>query len=266
MAGRREGADVQAPWTYRDGEAGHTGAGGWSVYRKGSARETQAAYSDPISSRRTAQQGPLASATGLICRTCTAAATCQCRQSANGQVALHRVVLGTFVATAAPVVSSVWLCACAKGSCPLSAQQLGFSTAGRVQGAVLKSQGFRTGAPAPLTSPAYGVAFSFLQPSTHSCSATPCVRTVCMHRYWHDKGVVCIVTGRVLNLAALGFTIAFSGETSHWHATSSEGNAASSRGPGGGIQDWLAQGRLGQDERASWRCCCCCTSGAGSGA
>lgn len=113
---------------------------------------------------------------------------------------------------------------------------------------------------------AYGVAFSFLQPSNSSCSATPCVRTVCMHRYWHDKGVVCIVTGRVLNLAALGFTIAFSGETSHWHATFSAGNAASSRGPGGGIQDWLAQGRLGQDERASWRCCCCCTSGAGSGA
>lgn len=30
-------------------------------------------------------------------------------------------------------------------------------------------------------------------------------------RYWHDKGLVCIITGRALNLAALGFTIAFSG-------------------------------------------------------
>jgi hypothetical protein len=36
-------------------------------------------------------------------------------------------------------------------------------------------------------------------------------RVCCCARYWHDKGLVCIVTGRVLNLAALGFTIAFSG-------------------------------------------------------
>jgi len=43
----------------------------------------------------------------------------------------------------------------------------------------------------------------------HVGVATLLVPACC--RYWQDKGLVCIVTGRVLNLAALGFTITFSG-------------------------------------------------------
>lgn len=59
-----------------------------------------------------------------------------------------------------------------------------------------------------------------------------------LRRYWHDKGVVCIITGRLLNLAALGFTIAFSGggrERRH-------SNSSSSRGPVGDGSSWLGTG------------------------
>lgn len=47
---------------------------------------------------------------------------------------------------------------------------------------------------------------------THCPLSLSIPATLCHHRYWHDKGLVCIVTGRLLNLAALGFTIAFSGD------------------------------------------------------
>jgi hypothetical protein len=121
----------------------------WSVYRKGSARETQAANSEPISYRRTTQQGPLASATGLICRTCTASVQAECKCAGGAALGCVGHVCGN---SSPSCVISVAMRLCNR-LVPLSAQQLGFSTAGRVQGAVLKSQGFRTGAPAPLTVP-----------------------------------------------------------------------------------------------------------------
>jgi len=39
----------------------------------------------------------------------------------------------------------------------------------------------------------------------------PCPGLPCLGRYWHDKGLVTILVGRLLNLTALAFTICFSG-------------------------------------------------------